>query len=238
MNELIRKLTPRIELLVVMIIGFGLFIYSSTRGFFIVNSNYDKTWTYRLTSQGHFSIVIYETIALLAILYILKIRNWKVSDFNLEFTFKMIWVAILLIMIRNIITNMGYKLFELINVVDRSTIQHVQYGLESNWISISLIIVINSVYEEFLLIGYFFKRLEKYHPAVVIGLSMLIRLSYHTYQGWMSLFSIIPVGLVFGYYYFKYKKLWPVIIAHGLLNLIVCLSMHFHWFEKLPKLKF
>jgi uncharacterized protein len=114
----------------------------------------------------------------------------------------------------------------------------VQYGLESNWISISLVIVINSVYEEFLLIGYFFKRLEKYHPAVVIGLSMLIRLSYHTYQGWMSLFSIIPVGLVFGYYYFKYKKLWPVIIAHGLLNLIVCLSMHFHWFEKLPKLKF
>jgi uncharacterized protein len=238
MNELIRKLTPRIELLVIMIFGFGLFIYSSTRGFFIVNSNYDKTWTYRLTSQGHFSIVIYETIALFAILYILKIRNWKVSDFNLEFTFKMIWVAILLILIRNIITNMGYKLFELINVVDRSTIQHVQYGLESNWISISLVIVINSVYEEFLLIGYFFKRLEKYHPAVVIGLSMLIRLSYHTYQGWMSLFSIIPVGLVFGYYYFKYKKLWPVIIAHGLLNLIVCLSMHFHWFDKLPKLKF
>jgi len=237
MNELIRKLTPKFELFIVMILGFGLFIYSSTRGFFIVNSNYNHSWTYKFTNQGEFSVVIYETIALLIILYILKIRNWSLSDFNLEFTFKMIWIGILLIFIRNIIGSIGYKLFELVNIVDKSTTTHVQYRLESNWVSISLIIIINSIYEEFILIGYFFKRLEKYHPAIVIGLSLIIRLSYHTYQGWMSLFVIIPTGLVFGYYYYKYKKLWPLIIAHGFWNLIAFLGMHFHWLEKLHNLK-
>lgn len=237
MNKLIRKLSPTIELLVVLTLGFGLFIYSSTRGFFVVNSNYNHSWTYKITSQGNISIVIYETIALLMILYILKIRNWKLSDFNLDFAFKMIGVGILLIFIRNIIGNITFKLFELGNVVNQSSAKHVQFGLESNWIIVSLIIVINSFYEEFILVGYFFKRLEKYHIAIVIGLSTIIRLSYHTYQGWMSLFFVVPMGLIFGIYYYKYKKLWPLIIAHGFGNLIAFLGMHFHWIEKLHNLK-
>ncbi|MBL7932004.1 MAG: CPBP family intramembrane metalloprotease [Bacteroidia bacterium] len=232
MNELIRKLTPKLELFIVLLLGFGLMIYSSTRGFIVVNSNYTHSWNYKFTNQGQFIIVIYETIALLLILYILKVRGWRLADFNLDFTLKMIGIGILLIFIRNVITNIGFKLFEAGGVVDESVAKHVQYRLESNWIAISLIIVVNSIYEEFLLIGYFFKKLEKYHPAIVIGLSMLIRLSYHTYQGWMSLFTIIPTGLVFGYYYYKYKKLWPLIIAHGFANLTASLALHFHWAGK------
>ena len=237
MNKLIKRLSPTIELITILIIGFGLFIYSSTRYFFVVNSDYTHSWIYKLTSQGHFSIVIYETIALLIIIYILKVRDWKISDFNLSFTFRLIWIALLIMFIRNFISNFGFKILEAFNVVDESATMHVQYGLEANWISISLIIIINSIFEEFILIGYLFKRLEKYHPVIVIGLSILIRQSYHTYQGWMSLILILPTGLVFGYYYYKYKKLWPVIIAHGLSNLIAFLGMHFHWYEKFQDLR-
>jgi len=237
MNNLIRKFSPAIELWIVLILGFGLPIYFSTRGFLIVNSDYNRSWTLKITNHGEFSVVIYEIIALFIILYILKVRDWRCSDFNLEFTFRIIWTALLIIFVRNIIGSIGYKIFELANIVDKTTPNRVQYALKANWISLSLIIVINSVYEEFLLIGYFFKRLEKFHPAIVIGLSMLIRISYHTYQGWMSLFIIVPTGLVFGYYYYKYKKLWPLIIAHAFWNLFTFLTMHFHWFEKFHNLK-
>jgi membrane protease YdiL (CAAX protease family) len=235
--KLIRNLSPKVELVIVLILGFGLFIYSSTLSFFIVNSNYSKTWTYKLTNEAYFSIVIYETLALFVILYILKARDWKLADFNLDFTIRMIWVGFLLIIVRNVISNILIKAFEFSNILDQTTTKHVQYGLESNWISISLIIIINSFYEEFLFIGYFFKRLEKWHPAIVIGLSMIIRLSCHTYQGWMSLFSIVPTGIIFGYYYIKYKKLWPLIFAHGFWNLMAFMSMHFHWVDKIQHLK-
>ena len=134
--------------------------------------------------------------------------------------------------IRNIIGNFGFKILEAFKIVDDATANHVQYGLEINWIGISSIIIINSIFEEFILIGYLFKRLEKYHPVIIIGFSMLIRQLYHTYQGWMSLFIILPTGLVFGYYYYKYKKLWPVIMAHGFSNLFAFLAMHFHFYEK------
>jgi membrane protease YdiL (CAAX protease family) len=139
--------------------------------------------------------------------------------------------------IRNIIVNVGFKILEVFKVVDDTGVEHVQYGLEANWISISLIIIVNSIFEEFILIGYLFKRLEKYHPVIIIGLSMLIRQLYHTYQGWLSLVMILPTGLVFGYYYYKYKKLWPVIIAHGFSNLIAFLGMHFHLYEKIQNLR-
>jgi uncharacterized protein len=236
MNNLIRKLSPTTELITILIIGFGSFIYSSTRSFFLVNSDYTHSWMYELTSQGNYSILIYETIALLTIIYILKVRDWKISDFNLTFTFRLIWIALLIMLIRNFIGNVGFKILEAFKVVDDTTVNHIQFGLEANWISISLIIIINSIFEEFILIGYLFKRLDRYQPVIIIGVSILIRESYHTYQGWMSLFTILSMGLVFGFYYYKYKKLWPVIIAHGFSNLIACLSMHFHWYEKLHHL--
>jgi len=237
MNNLIKKLSPTAELLIVMILGFGFFIYGSNRSFFVVNSDYTHSWIYKLTSQGHFSLVIHETIALLIIIYILKVRDWSISDFNLTFTVRLIWIGLLIMFIRNIIGNVGLKIFEAIGLVDDSILNHVQYGSEANWISMALIVVVNSIFEEVLLLGYLFKRLEKYHPAFIIGLSLLIRQSYHTYQGWMSLVAIIPTGLVFGYYYYKHKKLWPVIIAHGFSNLIVFLNMHFHWYEKFQQWK-
>ena len=237
MNKLIKKLSPTTELIAILLIGFGLFIYSSTRLFFVVSSDYTHSWIYKITSQGHYSIVIYETIALLIIVYILKVRDWKISDFNLTFTVRLIWIALLIMFIRNVIGNVGFKILEAFSVVDDTTAKHVQYGLEANWISISLIIIINSIFEEFILIGYLFKRLEKYNPVIIIGLSMLIRQLYHTYQGWLGLVMILPTGLVFGYYYYKHKKLWPVIIAHGFSNLIAFLGMHFHWYEKMQNLR-
>ena len=231
MKIILKKLSPISELLIVLIIGFGLFIYSSTATFFIIYSDFTHSWIYKYTISSHLIILIYETIALLIIIYILKVREWRLSYFNLQFTFRMILIAILLILIKNFIGGVAYKILELAKVIDEPATKHVQYRMDINWIVISLFVVLNSIYEEFILVGYLFKRLEKYHPAVIIGLSTLIRLSYHTYQGWFILFSVIPMGLVFGYYYFRYKKLWPLIIAHGVMNLIIFLNMQFKWYE-------
>lgn len=228
MNKLLNKLSPTIELLIVLILGFGLFIYSSTNSFLAVNSDFSHSWNFKITSLGHSIILIYETIALFIIVYILKVRGWKISDFNLEFTFRLIWIALLLVFVRNVVGTIAYKIFEHATVIDNSGAKHIQYGLKANWIVISLLIIINSVYEEFILIGYLFKRLERYHPAIIIGLSTLIRMSYHTYQGWMGIIYIIPTGLIFGCYYYRYKKLWPLILAHGLMNLFVFLNMQFN----------
>ena len=222
----IKNLSPLAELILVLILGLGQFIYSSTRGFFVVTSTFDHSWTYQYTSHERYSLVIYELLALLLIGYVLKVRDWSIKDFNLDFTFRLIWIGLLLMFARNIIGSISFKLFELMNVVNDKAATHVQFGLTADWVSLALVIVINSVYEEVILIGYLFKRLEKYSPILIIGFSLLLRIMCHTYQGYMMLFSIVPLGLVFGYYYYRKRKLWPLIIGHGLINLITFWVMH------------
>lgn len=227
-NQWIKHLSPLAELILVLIVGFGVGIYSSTRGFFIVTSTFEHSWTYQFTSLGEYSLVIYELFALLMIGYLLKVRDWSLKDFNLDFTFRLIWTGLLLMFARNLIGGICYKLLTLANVVDDVSAKHVQFKLNADWFSIVLVIMINSVYEEVLFIGYFFKRLEKYSPVWIIGFSLLLRTLLHTYQGYIMLFSIVPMGLVFGYYYYRYRKLWPLIIAHGLINIMAFSAMHFH----------
>ncbi len=129
MNKLIKKLSPITELILVLIIGFGLFIYSSTCSFFIVNSDYTHSWMYKITSQSEYLVVIQEVISFLIIFYILKVRGWKLTDFNLTFTFRMIWIALLIMFIRNIIGNIGYKILDAFKIVDEKIVKHVHFVL-------------------------------------------------------------------------------------------------------------
>lgn len=226
-NDWLKGLSWKSELALVMLLGFGLFIYSSTRGFFFVTSTFKHSWTYNITSLSEYVTVIYELIALSIIAYILKIRGWTLKDYDLKLSGKLFFVAILLMFLRNLIGGISFKIFELFKVVDEQTAKHVQFGLQADWFSLVLIVVINSVFEEFLLVAYLFKRLEAYHPALIIGCGILIRILFHSYQGFIMLFTIIPMGFVFGYYYYRYQKIWPLVIAHGLSNTLVFLSLYF-----------
>lgn len=227
LNNWLKELSWKSELALVMLLGFGLFIYSSTRGFFFVTSTFEHSWTYNLTSQSEYVTVIYELVALSIITYILKVRGWTLKDYDLKLTGNLFLVAILLMFLRNLIGGISFKIFELFKVVDEQTAKHVQFGLQADWFSLALIVVINSVFEEFLLVAYLFKRLEAYHPALIIGCGILIRMLFHSYQGVIMLFSIIPMGFVFGYYYYRYQKIWTLVIAHGMINTLVFLNLYF-----------
>jgi len=229
--NLLKGLSNRTEFFLILFIGFGLPVFFSNFSLLIVKTsefNQNPSWLYKLTNQSMYFIVLFELVALFIILYILRIRGLGLNDFNLTFSFRLVLVAVLLLLTSKVFSILIYKLIDISNVTNEVSTAHIQYELEAKWISITLVIIINSFYEEFLLIGYLFRRLEKYHPALVIGISLLLRESYHTYQGWISLIGIVSMGLVFGYYYFKYKKMWPVILAHSFNNLFAFLSMHFH----------
>jgi len=58
-----------------------------------------------------------------------------------------------------------------------------------------------------------------------INVSVVIRLVYHLYQGISGVLSIIPMGLIFGYWFARKGRLWPLIAAHALLDLVPFLYM-------------
>jgi len=57
-------------------------------------------------------------------------------------------------------------------------------------------------------------------PGVAVAISLLVRLSFHTYQGAVGLLAIGLLGLVLSIFYLRTQRLWPVLIAHGVLDFI------------------
>jgi membrane protease YdiL (CAAX protease family) len=49
--------------------------------------------------------------------------------------------------------------------------------------------------------------------------SAFFRAFLHAYQGIDAVVLIFPLGLIFGFVYWKWRRLWPLFIAHVLFDL-------------------
>ena len=90
-----------------------------------------------------------------------------------------------------------------------------------NKASIILVSIINPFFEESILLGYVVTTLRtRMSKNWCINISIAIRLSYHLYQGPLAVLSILPLGLIFTYWYYKNSTIWPVVVAHGIYDFL------------------
>lgn len=78
----------------------------------------------------------------------------------------------------------------------------------------------NALLEEVVVLGYLIKRLEQFGwrtPMAVLA-SALFRGSYHLYQGWGGFAGNVALGLAFGYAYARWRRTWPLITAHFIVD--------------------
>ncbi|MET9328777.1 CPBP family intramembrane glutamic endopeptidase [Tsukamurella sp. NPDC003166] len=80
----------------------------------------------------------------------------------------------------------------------------------------------NAVAEEVVVVGYFMTRLRQLGMgrAGTVASSALLRGSYHLYQGFGAGLGNLVMGLVFGAAYDRWRRLWPLVIAHFLLDVV------------------
>ena len=92
-------------------------------------------------------------------------------------------------------------------------------GLPSAWI-IGLASPINATFEEYIWLGFAVTVAgrRRYWPA--LAWSVLPRTLIHVYQGWNSVFFVAPLGIWFFRYYWRTGRLWPVIVAHTLQDIV------------------
>ncbi|MEL4503717.1 CPBP family intramembrane glutamic endopeptidase [Luteococcus sp. H138] len=102
-----------------------------------------------------------------------------------------------------------------------TTVQAANLG--QYWWTIPLLVAsaaANAVLEEFVMIGYLFTRARqaKVAPLVVLLVSAVIRGSYHLYQGFGGFVGNVVMGVIFGLWFTRTKRLWPLVLAHFLLD--------------------
>lgn len=101
----------------------------------------------------------------------------------------------------------------------------VPTALADYWWRVPVLIlaaVKNGVLEEIVMIGYLMNRLPKLGWSIptVIGVSAVIRGSYHLYQGFGPFAGNIVMGIVFALIYLRYRRVLPLIIAHAVIDVV------------------
>ncbi|GAA0223911.1 CPBP family intramembrane metalloprotease [Saccharothrix mutabilis subsp. mutabilis] len=95
---------------------------------------------------------------------------------------------------------------------------------ESWWRSVVLVLSAagNAWAEEVLVVGYLLTRLRqlglKDNTALLV--SAVLRGSYHLYQGFGGFIGNVVMGLVFGKVWQRTNRLWALVIAHTLLDVV------------------
>jgi membrane protease YdiL (CAAX protease family) len=74
--------------------------------------------------------------------------------------------------------------------------------------------------EEVIVLGYLITRLEQvgWSTVAAVAASALLRGSYHLYQGWGGFLGNLAMGLVFGILFVRWRRTWPFVIAHLVLD--------------------
>lgn len=86
--------------------------------------------------------------------------------------------------------------------------------------------LVNPFFEEVWVCGYLMTVLKRSHnPWLAISASVVLRVLYHLYQGARGVLSITPVGLIFGVWYARTGRLWPLIVAHSVADLLALLMV-------------
>jgi membrane protease YdiL (CAAX protease family) len=90
--------------------------------------------------------------------------------------------------------------------------------------------------EEVIVVGYLLNRFDQLgiNPVKAVVWSSVLRGAYHLYQGFGAGVGNLVMGLVFGYAYRRWGRLWPLIIAHGVIDTVAfvgyaLLAGHLGW---------
>lgn len=97
--------------------------------------------------------------------------------------------------------------------------------LNDTWWRIPVLLLLsfgNGWAEEVIVVGFLLTRLRqlRVNPWVALTISSLLRGAYHLYQGFGAGLGNLAMGLVFGYAWQRTGRLWPLIIAHTLIDAV------------------
>ena len=118
-------------------------------------------------------------------------------------------------------------------------------NLDPSWYAIAIYVLSalgNGVLEEVIMIGYLYTRLGALTTAwpwvkrliVIVGVSALIRGSYHLYQGFGGFIGNLIMGVIMGLVFLRWRRVTPLVIAHTLLDVAAfvgyaVLAPHVNW---------
>jgi len=212
MNDRETVASANMEYVIIQATAFGLFILFSISAVF--SSNWGKEHVF--TNSSLINILSIEVFTGSIALIILRIRGWKATDFDLKFKNKYFSHGIILFLV----TLASFRLTSYILAFFCPNFSFIFRTENVTAFVVLLTVIINPLFEEFFVSVYPSEVLAKHHGMFfTISLCAFVRFTYHLYQGPIST-TILILGIINTYTYLKWRKIWPLVIAHSIHNYI------------------
>jgi membrane protease YdiL (CAAX protease family) len=218
LHEQIRGLPAGVEFLIVISWAFGLPIFHS-----ILSIGQADVPAEQFTNAGLIAILIVELMQSLFLIWFLRIRGWTLEKLGLGVTFRGTAYGFGLIIVTFVTLWAVQHLAQWAMPIDMAAAA-ARYPTASPNLSMHLVFLVstvNGIFEEVFVAGYIITALAPVRGMWTgINVSTGVRLLYHLYQGPLGILSVVPVGLLFGYVYARSRQLWPLILAHIVIDII------------------
>ncbi len=224
MKEFLKALSGRAEFLIVVLGAFGLFLLSNLILLFDPSAMASVP---PITNDQLQQTVYYEIVALTVLGAFLRARKWTFERLGIGADLRdtMIGVA-LMVLVYAISAGIQTVAAAVAPSMVETAAKLLRVGEPLGIGTVAVTSLVNAVFEEVFVCAYVIAALkEKRGLAVAVNVSVALRVTYHLYQGALGALTIAPIGLLFAYWYVRSGRLWPVIVAHALLDFIGLLQL-------------
>ena len=209
-----------LEFVLVIGIAFGQFIVFSIASLLAGPGPDDHMF-----DNGHLAyLLVYESIAGSIVALILWRNGWRLHDFKLQPSLAATGQGVGL-------ACAGWLVYYLAAIIARAAFggmlgdrisedDHLVLGGAAP-LMVLLVSLLNPLFEEILACSYVIEALRSRLGVVAaINVSTALRVSYHVYQGPFAFLWVAMLGLLFAYAYVKWRRLWPVVVAHSIHDFV------------------
>jgi membrane protease YdiL (CAAX protease family) len=169
-----------------------------------------------VTDRRAFEVAGVELLGLAVTFWIARVRGWPLGAWGFQFSWKLVGAGILLCLATMLIVGIITTLAN--TMLPAGTIHRYLHSQLSLPLLI-IFVIVNPVFEEIMETGYFIQFLQRHGMWSAVFVSAFFRAFLHAYQGINALLIVFPIGLIFGFVYWKWRRLWPLFVAHILFDL-------------------
>ena len=213
MRQLIQNLSDRGEFLLVVFVCFS---YTAATSVWILLSGVRHI---EITTSSLVWSICIELLILGMFAAILRARGWPLRRrLGLEFSWKAAAAGVPLFIMYLLLYWVMATL--VLIVFPAARLWAFSFTHRAPFVLMLLFLAINSIFEEITVTAYVIEALGAQGAGLAITASTLLRFSYHLYQGPLASLSIVPLGLLFGMMFWRWRNIWPLIVAHTIANVV------------------
>lgn len=212
MRSTLRTITNPLEAIAITVVCFGWSIYSSIQ---MVSAGFNGG---AFTDANLQSLIVIEIILGGVALLILYVRGFAISTLYPAPSLSGVAVGI-----ATYVVAVGAVWISTAPFASSQGAQPIDSMVAHASVSLSTVVpmaLINGAYEEIFLLGFLLRGMRGYGLSVAMGVSLLVRVLYHLYQGPLGAISVLAFGLVLSLNYVRTGSLFTAVFAHVLADII------------------